>query len=424
MFKIVWLGWPNWLKNLFGKDDSWVALDAPGYFQPEGTVEVEIGEDVDGCYVLERFIDYNGEENINDTQHRRSLEDDPNYELCSECGTYIFNSPGVIKKHLYKHYRQNWPLPRVEYYLDQYGNKNRYHPRETLHAGWTTLLDLEKLNYDPVEEVFYIQGSPSLMFYKEKKMRDKLLLENPMKETDTVPAEDVLPPRFVRKLEDTCDLTCPRDCECWNERHPDVLAAYENPTGPKGNTDLDEECDCLSCAVETVTEVPEKQFNPWVVPTAMFDTDRPANFIMVPFGRYIDSQMNEGEATVTPSGHLAILRNGLLDIVSCKEIKQIHFQLYKGSYYIWIDGVQYPFTFEESYRSDFFSPRFQRSGGSTVTRHWVRVDGDYVCDFHVDADGNLIKMSNGETELTDVMIPSNHEVFNYITVKTNVKVLL
>lgn len=45
-------------------------------------------------------------------------------------------------------------------------------------------------------------------------------------------------PLCHKSIEESCGLHCPRTCECWEDRHPGVLAIYENPLGPKGNTDL------------------------------------------------------------------------------------------------------------------------------------------------------------------------------------------
>lgn len=232
--------------------------------------------------------------------------------------------------------------------------------------------------------------------------------EPEMKDDTTEVSEESLTTFFKRKLEDVCDLTCPRDCECWKDRHPDVLAAYENPTGPQGNTDLIipprnfgypqqgdivmegtgwhnvnadgtttpiAECECIACATETLTEENNMQGNPTAFePAEADDVPEPATLWV--------------------------------------EIKRTNPK--NGFFEVKFRGQFYPFKLVDRGNEEFRPT--QRFSFLNSTTHIVETTGEFQAIMSVDKLGYVTGIDIEGKSVDSIHLPINHAFFKYVSI--------
>lgn len=192
------------------------------------------------------------------------------------------------------------------------------------------------------------------------------------------------------KTEDICDLRCPRDCECWEDRHPHVMAAHETPTGPKGNTDLDE-CDCLSCGVETITSKEELDNG-----QHRLMPDRVADITGEPKSKWIRIARILGYGDKLSNEFYVELGDKL---VACK--------------------------FKDIFK-DEFRPlhRFYSGKVAGYTEHVVTTTGEFEAILKIAEDGCLVDVHVDAKQVKEFHLPRNHVFFKYLHVYVPVSEVL
>lgn len=355
----------------------------------------------------QQYLDRDGEVQLKRYSLHDDLHDANDYHHCIDCDLFIPKYGRMVRDHMYEHYRAKWEYPRTEYYLDKYGVKHEWYVSGNPHiSGINTLLNSEIFNYDESIGIFVPQLGPAGLFYRERLMTEGRMANNAGKP----------------KNEDMCDLRCPRDCECWSDRHPKVMAAYESPVGVKGSVGGEDDvnyhlltaadCECIACATEILTpeetemqELSERttiaEFTPGAkkdlphVQTTLVNLSKDVNIQEIMSEHYQEGEREDVPENATFWVEIRRVNpDEFFKVKACNGFRQ----------FVMVDDTTAEFR---------PSCHFSQSGDSM---HVVETTGDFKATLTVNRYGDVKSIHVEGKEVDHIALPKNHTFFRHVQI--------